>query len=220
MERKSPRRRRRPQRGFGSSLLSISSPLTADACLPGTSPSERPKVTLGCSCMGRRLPIQQTGQSEGMPWAHVVLSWMPHQIPRAGERCSPVYRQSPSASSGVLRLPRTFTHPDTDTPARRGRCTADMGARGCESAPPVGRGTVLQCWSCCRGWHRDRQCRRGWCHGRQHGQDIRQDLRQWPRLRGADRTGRPGVTAHRPVTGQRGDGGGKYNKRPGGSAGA
>lgn len=153
-------------------------PLTDGTCLPGTTPSECLKVILGCSRTGRGLPNQLMGRSEGMPWAHVVLSWMPHQIPRAGERCSPVYRQSPTASSGVLRLPRTFTHPHTITPARCGRCTADLGARRCEPAPSAGRSVALRCWLWRRVWRRNQQCRRGWYHGQQHGRERHQGLRQ------------------------------------------
>jgi hypothetical protein len=50
--------------------------------------------------------------------------------------CSPPVR---SASSGGLRLPRTFTHPVTSTPARRGRCTVDQGVRQLLPRPAIRR---------------------------------------------------------------------------------
>ena len=89
-------------------------PRTADRSVPGT-----------WSGGGCRLLMQLWDSSEGMPWPCMVLSLVPHQMPRHGERCSPVRRQYPSASSGGLWLPETSTYPRTTTPARRGRCTAE-----------------------------------------------------------------------------------------------
>jgi hypothetical protein len=54
-------------------------------------------------------------------------------------RCSPVCRQLRSATSGRLWLSETFTHPRTATPARRGRCAADLrGAQRGQDVPSSG----------------------------------------------------------------------------------
>ena len=73
-----------------------------------------------CSCMLCRLLPLNNGQPEGMPWALLVLSWVLHQTPRYGDRCSPVCRLAPAATSGGLRLPRTVTLRFASTPARSG----------------------------------------------------------------------------------------------------
>ena len=56
--------------------------------------------------------------------------------PRWGQvlACLPQVR---SASSGGLRLSRTFTHPLTATPARRGRCTVEQGVRQLPPRPAI-----------------------------------------------------------------------------------
>jgi hypothetical protein len=48
-----------------------------------------------------------------------------------------------SASSGGLRLRRTFTHPLTATPARRGRCTVEQGVRQLLPRPAIRSGWTL-----------------------------------------------------------------------------
>jgi hypothetical protein len=63
------------------------------------------------SGMGCRPITQLTDSSEGMSWACMVLSLVPHQIPPPWGRCSPVCRQLCSAPSGGLWLPETSTHP-------------------------------------------------------------------------------------------------------------
>jgi hypothetical protein len=153
-----------------------------------------PLLTAGKTVPTRGLPASSatTDSTEGMPWALMVLSWVPHQMPLHGDRCSPVRRQSPSASSGGLWLPQILTHPHTVTPARRGRCTADMGAKRCEPAPRSGRAMTLRY-----------RCQR----------------RQLPdRPRAADRTWRPCATTHRRNAGKRGNGG-QHDNWPGRSAG-
>jgi len=112
-----------------------SSLLTAGMSVPETAPGERSQVILGRSRIGCRLLPQQTDTTEGMLRALMVLSWVPHQMPRHGDRCSPVRRQSPSASSGGPWLPQTPIHPHTATPARRGRCPVELGAKRCDLAP-------------------------------------------------------------------------------------
>ena len=54
-------------------------------------------------------------------------------------RCSPVCRQLRSASSGGLWLSETSTHPRTATPARRGRCAADLRGAQRGGAVPIPR---------------------------------------------------------------------------------
>jgi hypothetical protein len=105
---------------------------------PETALRERSQDFLGRSLTGCRILLQLTNHSEGMPWARMVLSWMTHQMPRRGDRCPSVRRKPPSASSGGLGLSQTPTHPHIATPARRGRCLADLGAKRCEPALPSG----------------------------------------------------------------------------------
>jgi hypothetical protein len=96
------------------------------SCLPSPYPRTAHRSVPGTwSGGGCRLLVQLWDSSEGMPWPCMVLSLVPHQMPLHGERCSPVCRRSPSASSGGLWLPETSTCPSTTTPARRGRCTAE-----------------------------------------------------------------------------------------------
>jgi hypothetical protein len=94
-----PPGRRQSQPGFPSCSPSLN-PRTASGSVPGS------RSGTGC-----RLLMQMRDSSEGMPWACMVLSLMPHQMPHHGERCSPVCHQSRSASSGGLWLPETSTHP-------------------------------------------------------------------------------------------------------------
>jgi hypothetical protein len=150
---------------------------------PETAPSERAQDRLAHSLTGCRLLPQLTDHSEGMPWARMVLSWMPHQMPRRGDRCPPVCRKFPPASSGRLGLSQKLTHPHIVTPARRGRYLADLGAERCEPALPSGRAAAAS-YRRQRGW---------WIRG-------------WLIQRVEDRAWRPGA-ASRPDTGQCGDGG-------------
>jgi hypothetical protein len=191
-----PPERRQSQPGFRAFLLN-SQPLTGGRTVPETSPGERSQVFLGRSRMDRRVLPQLTDSSEGMPWALMVLSWLPHQMPRHGERCSPVCRQSRTASSGGLWLPQTFTHPRTVTPARRGRYEAEPGAEPCRPVLPSGLATAHPC----RCWY----WRRCWL--------------LWPMLRTEDHALRSDVTACRSHARQCGDGG-LHNNWPGRSAGA
>jgi hypothetical protein len=128
---------------------------------PDTTPRERSQEFLDRSLTGCRLVPQLTDHSEGMPWARMVLSWMPHQMPRRGERCPPVCRKFPSASSGGLGLSQKLTHPRTATPARRGRCLADLGAKRCQPASPSGLpAAALNRREC--GWFQNRAEDRTW----------------------------------------------------------
>lgn len=104
---------RQSQPGFRAFLQSFQ-PSTGGRTVPETSPGECSRVFLGRSRTDCRLLPKLTDSSEGMPWALIVLSWLPHQMPRHGERCSPVCRQSRTASSGGLCCHR---HPPTPVPS-------------------------------------------------------------------------------------------------------
>jgi hypothetical protein len=70
--------------------------------------------------------------------AHGVKLGVAPDAPRWGEvlGCLPPVR---SASSGGLRLPRTFIYPLTATPARRGRCRVEPGERQLDPRPAIRR---------------------------------------------------------------------------------
>jgi hypothetical protein len=81
------------------------------------------------------------GQPEGMPWAHLVLSWVLHQTSLCGDRCSPACCRANAATSGGLLLPRTATLRHTSTPARSGQGAAEKSGTG----RPMGRRSHWHC---------------------------------------------------------------------------
>jgi hypothetical protein len=81
------------------------------------------------------------GQPEGMSWALLVLSWVLHQTPRYGDRCSLARCRANAATSGGLLLPRTATLRHTSTPARSGRGAAEKSGTG----RPMGHRSHWRC---------------------------------------------------------------------------
>src|SRR5882724_659198 len=59
-----------------------------------------------CRCRSSALVRDST---EGMPWVPLVLSWLLHQMPRCGERCSHALQSTGRMAVGGVRLLLTLT---------------------------------------------------------------------------------------------------------------
>jgi hypothetical protein len=121
---------RQPRRSLQSASPGPGQHVSAGRRAPGGSRTASVSGTRRGSLRALSASPTNIGQPEGMPWALLVLSWVLHQTPRYGDRCSPACRMAPAATSGGLRLPRTTTFCHTSTPARSGQSAAAQRGTG------------------------------------------------------------------------------------------
>jgi len=109
---------RQPPHGLRSQApVGISLTVTGASVPAGVSADSSQARSDQARWCGRPLAVVRDS-SEGMPWARLVLSWLLHQMPRCGERCSHALQPVSHTAVGGVRLLLTFTCCGASTYAR------------------------------------------------------------------------------------------------------